>query len=69
MQFSILLYLLYNIYFHIKSLKLSEAWSNTIGFLLWVLVHSIKIILVNNHCTNFYRKVRLYFFLCYIKKI
>lgn len=55
---------LYNIYFSLISLNLSEILSDkeTIGSLIWVLVYSTKIIFVNNHCTKFYHEVRLYFF-------
>lgn len=35
--------------------------------LIWVVLHSIKIIFVNFHCTNFYQEVRLYFL--YYKRI
>lgn len=62
MQFSILLFTLYNGYIYLMSLNLSEALldKQIIGLLIWTFLHSTKIIIVNNHCTKFYREVKLY---------
>lgn len=64
-QFSLLLYILYNIYFYLISLNLSEMLydKKIIRSLIWVLLHSTKIILLNIHCTNFYYEVRLIFYI------
>lgn len=48
-------------YFYLIPINLSKILDKTfIAFLIWVFVHSIRIILVNNKCTNFYREVKLY---------
>ena len=62
MQFSLLLFTFYNEYFHLMSLKLSEALSDkqNIGFLIWIYLYSTKVIYVNSQCTKFYCEVRLY---------
>ncbi|XP_031370446.1 uncharacterized protein LOC116186644 [Apis dorsata] len=60
-EFSVVLCTLYNIYFSLISLNLSEVLSDkeTIGSLIWVLVYSTKIIFINNHCTKFYHEVEV----------
>ncbi|XP_031370450.1 uncharacterized protein LOC102681137 [Apis dorsata] len=61
MQFSLLLCTLYNEYFHLMSLKFSEALSDkqNIGFLIWICLYSTKVIYINNQCTKFYREVEV----------
>ncbi|KAG6803511.1 hypothetical protein HZU73_01155 [Apis mellifera caucasica] len=61
MQFSSLLNVLYNGYFYLISLKLSEVLSNKglIGFFVWIFLLFIKIIFLNNHCTKFYHEVEV----------
>ncbi|XP_043793738.1 uncharacterized protein LOC122715535, partial [Apis laboriosa] len=60
-QFSLLLCILYNIYFYLISLNLSEMLydKKIIRSLIWVLLHSTKIILLNIHYTNFYYEVEV----------
>ncbi|XP_061941109.1 uncharacterized protein LOC114576787 [Apis cerana] len=59
-QFSIILNTLYNIYFYLISINLSKILDKKfIAFLIWTFLHSIRIILVNNHCTNFYHEVEV----------
>ncbi|XP_031370448.1 uncharacterized protein LOC102681347 isoform X2 [Apis dorsata] len=61
MQFSSLLSVLYNGYFYLISLKLSEVLSNKglIGFFVWIFLFFIKIIFLNNHCTKFYNEIKI----------
>ncbi|PBC25798.1 hypothetical protein APICC_08781 [Apis cerana cerana] len=61
MQFSLLLCTFYNEYFHLMSLKFSEALSDkqNIGFLIWICLYSTKVIYINNQCTKFYREVEV----------
>lgn len=68
-QFALLLCTLYNIYFYLISLNLSEMLydKKIIRSLIWILLHSLKIIFINIRCTDFYQEVRLYFL--YYKRI
>ncbi|XP_026301778.1 uncharacterized protein LOC113219367 isoform X1 [Apis mellifera] len=61
MQFSSLLSVLYNGYFYLISLKLSEVLSNKgfIGFFGMISLFIIKIVFLNNHCTKFYHEVEV----------
>ncbi|XP_031370445.1 uncharacterized protein LOC116186643 [Apis dorsata] len=60
-QFLLILCTLYNLYFYLKSFNISEPLSNIgiIGFLIWISLNLIKIIFINNHCTNLYREVQI----------
>ncbi|XP_043791128.1 uncharacterized protein LOC122714126 [Apis laboriosa] len=61
LQFSLLLCILYNTYFYLISLNLSEVFlDKEISItIIWISLLSTKIILINNHCTNFYREVEI----------
>ncbi|XP_031775575.1 putative gustatory receptor 28b [Apis florea] len=60
MQFSLILNTFYNMYFYLISTSLSKILDKRfIAFFIWVFIHSTRIILVNNHCTNFYREVEV----------
>ena len=50
MQFLLLLFAFCNEYFHLMSLKFSEALSDkqNIGFLIWICLYSTKVIYMNN---------------------
>ncbi|XP_043793737.1 uncharacterized protein LOC122715533 [Apis laboriosa] len=60
-QFLLILCTLYNLYFYLKSFNISEPLSNIgiIGFLIWISLNLIKIIFINNHCTNLYREIQI----------
>lgn len=61
MQFLLILNTFYNMYFYLISTSLSKILDKRfIAFFIWVFIHSTRTILVNNHCTNFYREVKLY---------
>ncbi|XP_031368098.1 uncharacterized protein LOC116186067 [Apis dorsata] len=61
LQFSLLLCILYNTYFYLISLNLSEVFldKEISVTIIWISLLSAKIILINNHCTNFYREVEI----------
>ena len=71
MEFLLVLCTLYNFYFYLKSFNVSELLSNIgiIGFLIWTFLNLIKIIFINNYCTNLYREVSLYLFILYKEKL
>ena len=71
MEFLLVLCTLYNLYFYLKSFDISEPILSNIGiigFLIWTFLNLIKIIFINNHCTNLYREVRLYLFIFILYK-
>ncbi|XP_061942788.1 uncharacterized protein LOC133667531 [Apis cerana] len=61
-EFLLVLCTLYNLYFYLKSFDISEPILSNIGiigFLIWTFLNLIKIIFINNHCTNLYREVQI----------
>ena len=72
MEFLLVLCTLYNFYFYLKSFNVPERILSNIGiigFLIWTSLNLIKIIFINNHCTNLYREVSLYLFILYKEKL
>ncbi|XP_031772202.1 uncharacterized protein LOC105735352 [Apis florea] len=61
MNFILITYALYNIYFSLIKLKLTDSLTNKSNLLplLWIFVCSSKIIFLNNHCNNFYHEVKI----------